>query len=100
MKKYIIIKADTNDGDYVTEKTLISDEEVEKVKYILSKMDTTHKIRWETLDQANSKVWEQHPELTEEEAEFLYEFVPSGEYGVHTIESIEIIEVVNEIKLL
>jgi len=35
MKKYIVIKADTNDGDYVSEKSEITDYQIEQIKPLI-----------------------------------------------------------------
>lgn len=95
MTKYILIRADTNDADYIEELNIISDTQVDIIIDILSKInkDSSGTISWKTLDVADEELWEQHPELTVEECEILDTYVPSGEYGIHTIESIEIYEV-------
>lgn len=115
MKKYLIVQADTNDGDYVTKKTEINDKDLSKFRSILDKVEREEtvyydkrtpiygkstSIKWATLDIADSELWEQHPELTEKECDFVGNYIPNGEYGVHTIESIDILEVANEIKLV
>lgn len=117
-KKYIIVKADTNDADYITNKSLINDENLKIVTDIINKVerqtirywDVNSKdwkeikaktISWETGEMQSEPLTVQHPELTEEEIEFMDEnYIPNGEYGIHTIESIEILEVANEYELL
>lgn len=104
MQKYIIIEADINDGDYVTEKTKVTDEEIIKIKDILAKMprQLDHKgnqlseIRYETGemgtdDEENSDY--QH--INYEEKQFLNQFLPTGDYnysGIHTIENVTIVQ--------
>ncbi len=101
VKQYCIIEADTNDGDYVTKKREIKDEDIAKLKVILKKVKKQGgTISWETLDIASEELVEQHPELTEEECEFLDDYCPSGDNGIHTIESIDILVVQKEISLL
>jgi len=95
MKKYIIIEADTNDGDYVSKKEEITDDEIESIQPIIEGLKKNHGD-FTTRDQGRSG-YEQFGHL--ECFDTFIHFVPSGEYGIHTIESIEILEVVNEIKL-
>lgn len=117
-KKYIIVKADTNDADYVTNKSLIDDENLKIVTDIINKVERqtirywdlnskdwkerkAKRISWETGEMQSEPLTIQHPELTFEEIDFMEEnYIPYGEYGIHTIESIEILEVVNEYSLL
>lgn len=99
MKKYIIVEADTNDGDYITEKSIITDEKIIKLKEILNKCEIDSWGRGDMKDDDNDpKIL--YPELTGEEIEFIEDFLPFGEYGIHTIESIEILEISNEERLL
>ena len=105
MKKYIVVEADTNDGDYITEKSLISDEKIEQLKVALAKLGNQNGIPWNTGDMVNEKRGRLSPDtmygeiLTKQELDLIEEFVPHGEYGVHTIESMEILEVIKEYKL-
>ena len=104
MQKYIVIEADINDGDYVTEKTKVTDEEIVKLKEILAKMprQKTHKgeelpeIRYETREIGNDdKENSNYQHITYEEKQFLSKFLPSGDYnysGIHTIENVEIVQ--------
>lgn len=96
MKKYIIINADYNDGDYVTEKSLITDEELILIQPIIDGLKENDGD-FTTLDQGDSGE-EQFGKF--EGFDTFYNFIPSAEYGIHTIESIEILEVINEIRLL
>lgn len=102
MKKYLIVTADTNDGDYVTDKSEITEEQILIIQNVCKvlKKDPS----WGTMDMEDRR---NSPErfvksgkLTQEEVDTMHEFCPSGEYGIHTIESVEIIEVINEVKLL
>ena len=103
VKKYIIIKADINDGDYVSEKTLISDEEIVRVKEILTKMPKTiyegeefPEIRYETKELGNDdRKNSNYNHITYEEKQFLNEFLPIGDAncpGIHTIVGVEIVQ--------
>lgn len=98
MSKYIIIKADINDADYVTEKTKITEEEIIKIKQILDKMPNNgNSIDYKTGELGNDDEDDsEYNYITNEEKNFLSKFLPSGEYnysGIHTIESVEIVEV-------
>ena len=117
MKKYIIIKADTNDGDYITNKCEITDEQIELIKPMVEavknfkpyntkvpgKMEWTHDDNYPTGECVRE-------DLGQLSAEDFYkdidnfdtfdQFVPYGEYGIHTIVSIEILEIAKETKLL
>lgn len=100
MSKLVLIEGDTNDGDYVTAKNKISDTDILKLKTILSKLERdklqggglAKTISWETGEMQSESLEEQHPELSLEEIDFLDNLCPHGEYGIHTIESVEIIE--------
>ena len=104
MEKYIVIEADINDGDYVTKQTLITDEQIIKIKEILGKMpkqkdykgNTLKNIRYETREVGNDdKENSDYQCITNEEKDFLRKFLPSGDYnfyGIHTIESVEIMQ--------
>lgn len=103
MKKLLYISADTNDGDYVSLKTPITEEELEKILPVIAVLkEKKEKNRgwashnWVTLDCARSA--QDYPEnmyfglLTPEQIEMFQEYVPYGQYGTHTIVEISIIE--------
>lgn len=109
MKKYIVIQADTNDGDYVIEKTEITDEEIIKIKEILAKMpryknykgEETSKIRYETREMGNDDIKDaDYQHITYEEKVFLSNFLPLGDPnypGIHTIIDVEIVQELEKI---
>lgn len=102
MKKYIIIVGDTNDGDYVTEKTPITDQEIEQLKPILAhigKKSSNWNTRYE-YDEDELATLIYKDVFTEEQFKLMDKFVPHGEYGIHTIESVDIITVTEEVNLL
>jgi|SRR6185436_8452684 len=99
MKKYLIVKADTNDADYVTKKTEIKDGEIDKYLHLISVIKSNGKS-WKTGEVSDEGLEEQYPDFSLEVLESFGKLVPYGEYGVHTIESIEILEVSNEQRLL
>ena len=107
MKKYLVIIADYNDGDCISSKKEISDKkllELEPVFKVLKAQQELTSHNWETDECSDKctpkKLYIKTGKLTEEQVDLLDEYLPSGEYGIHTIQSIELIEVVNEIKLL
>ena len=102
MKKYIFIKADTNDGDYISKLTEIKnwDEFQQFLPLIATIKNCKKSHNWETGDNSDTELNEQYPEFDLNLLENFDYYVPSGEYGVHTIEEIKILEVNNEINLL
>lgn len=113
MKKYIIITADTNDADFVSKKTKITDKELKSIKPIIKAIKGFKPYKkggWE--HQNNYPVGEcVRPDLGQQSAEEYYghlpnfglfneTYVPYGEYGIHTITSIELLTVAKETKLL
>ena len=96
--KYIEITADTNDGDYVTERNKITDEKIELIKQILPILKEHHG-NWPTGQCGIAHDIYTKEELSSEQINMLNEYVPDGEYGVHTIEDIVILHVVEEEKL-
>ncbi len=107
MEKYIIITADTNDGDYVKSINKITEETFDKIKQVIeairnfkpykstSELGYSHNHNFATGECVRD-------DLGEKSAEDLYgqidgfsnfeELLPYSEYGIHTIKSIEIIE--------
>ena len=116
MKKYIIIKADTNDADFVTEKNEITDKQIELIKPVIEAIKERNGIiekgnwddnyNWPTFDSNRlqgkrpSDLYLKSGKVTIEQFDTFSEFVPSLEGGIHTIEKIEILVVSEEIKLL
>lgn len=102
MKKYILIKADTNDADYISNKTEINDEELELLRPIISVLKSQPKsYNWVSSVYGNEappeEQYVQSGLLTEDQVDLFGDYVPYGEYGVHTIESIEIIQVLEQL---
>ena len=99
MKKYIIIKADTNDADYVTEVSEITDEQIELIKPIIEAIKNAPKDKhgWghnyeteEMINKADAKKLYGHLEGFE----IFNSFVPYGDSnypGIHTIKSVKIV---------
>jgi len=118
MKKYIIVTADENDGDYITNKSEITDTELELIKPVIKQLQlrkaklnedrnknwNEYRHNWETGELINEKspekLYVETGLLTQEQVNIFDKYVPDNEFGIHTIDSVEILEVVNEIKLL
>lgn len=115
MKKYIIIKADTNDADYVISKNLISDEQFEKIIPVINEIKNCKEhINFPYSEFQNKTVADLYPGLFENQSEDEYpeivgltsgasifiNLIPNEEYGIHTIKSIDVLVVQEEIKLL
>ena len=115
MKK-IIIKADTNDADYVTSQRVITDEQLEKIRPVVDAIKSFQpfKVKKHGID------WNHHhnyptgencrTDLGEKSAIEMYgkidgfklfdSMCPTDEYGLHTIVSVDVLEIANETKLL
>jgi hypothetical protein len=105
MKKYIIIKADTNDADYFTEVSEITDEQIELIKPVIEAIKNAPKDKhgWghnyetgEAVDKADAEELYGHLEGFKT----FDKFVPNGDEnypGVHTIESIMIVSEVEKL---
>jgi len=109
MKKFIVIKADTNDADYIYGKEPITDEEIEAIKPVIEQLKARKEKlledwaknynewshNWETGEHTFTRnpteMYVNTGLLTQEQVDLFDRFVPYGEYGVHTIESVEIV---------
>lgn len=98
------IKADTNDADYITSENLVQKGDIkiiQKVCEVLRVGKWHH--NWVTNDYCTEKEspWNAYKdELTEYEIDVFNEYVPYGEYGIHTIKSVELREITVLEKLL
>lgn len=116
MKQVIIIKADTNDADYITEETLVTDpkqiEIVTKMARLLKEFKPyksgtwTHSSNFPWNDNVREDLGAKPAEeiykglMPEEDLEYFKDMCPYGEYGIHTIESIRIITITEDTDLL
>lgn len=118
MKKYIIITGDTNDGDYISEKTQISDENLEIIKPVIKaikdynedKTITYQKWNWWDIKDYNNRRDNSKPtpkelylntgKCSQEAFDIFNDYIPHDEYGIHSIDSIELLTVIEEQKLL
>lgn len=98
----IVITADTNDGDYVTKISDITSEDLKRFTPLISEIaKRVNNHNWVTSEYGDDEdrpenMYSQFAESVEE----FGEFVPHGEDGVHTIESIVYYEKPTKIVLL
>ena len=112
MKYEIAITADTNDGDYITEVSEISEEDLDTIKPLIqaikefkpykNKYTHHHNYPWGEYvrDDMGEKSARELYKFDEEIFELFEEYIPYGEYGIHTIESITICPLQKKTKLL
>jgi hypothetical protein len=120
MKKYLLVRVDTNDADYVEQLSPVTDDELafliplfEAIKRFEPYKGTgpyggnpwLHTHNWPTGDILRYDLGEKSPEeLYPDHAEaveiFDGSYVPYAENGCHTIESIRLLEVVSDVQLL
>jgi hypothetical protein len=98
-KRVLAIQADTNDADYVTESTSmdeITPEILENLRRILKVVKGKKGSNWnnqQELGMSGPTPAQQYKgKLTAADIDLLERFLPSGEYGIHTIESVKILE--------
>jgi len=107
LRTIVIVKADCNDADYlheITDKYGTKPEDIEKLKRIANIIKDSKKNKgynvynWHTSEYGSGpspeKMYE--GELTEEEIEWFQDYLPYGEYGIHTIEEIRILQIESE----
>lgn len=118
MKQEITITADTNDGDYVTQVSEISENDLSTIKpliasikrfkkykgYSASGMPYTHHHNYPFGDCAREDLGEKTLselyDFDEEVFELFNDYIPYGEYGIHTIKSITICPLQEKTRLL
>lgn len=104
MKKYIEIVADTNDADYITSRVLVTDSVLEKIKPVIKAIknfkpsDKYDRHNFPMSEFASGNVDDIYGNI--DGFDIFQEMVPYGEYGVHTIVSIKLLIITEEIELL
>ena len=113
MARTITVKADTNDADYIVNTQPLIEAHLPTIRKVIEAIkdfDSKHQrgtgqYNWYAREHGYGRrrpgpreVYEDI--LTEEEIELFEEYIPHGEDGIHTIESVEIYEVINKEKLL
>lgn len=117
-KMLLIVEADTNDADYITRITEVDLKIVEALTpvfdaikafqpYAISTENNgawTHDSNWPIGDCRRVDLGEKSPAeiygLDDETVEFFEEFVPFGEYGIHTITSVRVLVVTDDVEYL
>lgn len=97
------VTADHNDADYITEIIPVSEDELDKLRPMFKQIagfkeyERRGRRHWHNFphgDCLRDDLGEKSPrELygwTEDEFDFLLEYIPSSEYGIHTIESVTV----------
>jgi hypothetical protein len=113
MARTILVKADTNDADYITRSSKLNEEDLPTILKVVAEIkafdartrrgsgEYNWYARYEHYGRKRSGPREVYEDvLTEEEIEIFEEYIPYGEDGIHTIESVEIFEIINKEKLL
>ncbi len=110
MKKILIVKADCNDGDYIEESNEITIAQLHKFAPMFKAIGETPGHNFESGDCVRTESWDEvyrktvGKDMTEDEweeyTEEFSDFVPHGEYGIHSIESIRVLTVIEEEKLV
>jgi len=119
MEKYLYIEADTNDADYITTFDQINDKDLELIKPVIEAIKNfkpyeviskeygnmwTHSNNFPIGDCCRKKLGEKSAEELYGHLEgfqvFLDDYVPYNEYGIHTIATVQIVEVINVETLL
>jgi hypothetical protein len=93
MKYEIVIKADTNDADYITETSDITEKQLERIKPIIKEIKTGGKREryghnFPNGEYQGAHVRELYEHVNQKDLDFFIDLCPYGEYGIHTIESI------------
>lgn len=98
MKKILIIKADTNDADYVHRITKVTDKQLEKIQPVIDAIRAQEKrFNWPEYE---GSVNEKYKDIDPKLIEIFSEYVPSWEHGVHSIDEIIVYEVKSITELL
>lgn len=106
-KKYELkVTADTNDADYITEISIVDQEELDKLIPMFKKISKfkecktkgrTHRHNFPYGDCLRDDLGEKSVQelygWSDDELDYLTDFLPMDEYGIHTIESVEFYDV-------
>ena len=115
--KMLYINVDTNDADYVTAITTITEKDLDKIMPLIQaiKKSKTKYGHNYSIDMEEENVWEldgkdidapiggmakQYPKVSVKVHELFYDHCPSTEHGFHTIESIEVYPIPEKKRLL
>lgn len=104
-KLAVYIEGDTNDGDYISSLTELEDGQIDLIRKFakcVKIVSQTDRHNWPTSEYDDCTVQELYIDtglLTEEESEQINHngYVPFGEFGIHTIKEIKIVEIKEEL---
>lgn len=105
MKTVVIVKADTNDADYISAETEVRNssqiELVRKFASLLKASNAPHGQNFPYSDYVDLTLEDLYGDkVSQQELRVFRNMVPYGEHGVHTIQSIRIVQIVQDEELL
>lgn len=108
MKKLLVIVGDTNDADYITSVNILDtdDEYSVEILNLLPKLSLALKNcknyhNWPNHEYVDEDVREIYDGvLTTDEIEIVHEYVPRGEFGIHSIKSVDVYDITNIVNYL
>jgi hypothetical protein len=109
MKYYINITADYNDGDYISEMNEITQESLDFIRPVIKAIQefdggnnfpTGECYRSELGELSARELYVDSGLVSQEQFDAFRKLTPSSEFGIHTIESIHLYEVLKETQLL
>ena len=93
LEKFVFVKGDMNDADYISEETKLNEADLDLIRKV-SKALAENEYLWPTSEWDDESVSEVYDGvLTNQEISTFSKYVPYGEGGIRSIESIEIREV-------
>lgn len=99
-KKYIIITADINDGDYITSINQISDETLTNIMPVIEAIKKQSKKQRHNFTDALREIYEKSNINRFDQFCYLLPGTINDDDHIHTIKHITILDVLNETKLL
>jgi hypothetical protein len=101
MANYLLVEVDTNDGDYVTAFNPISDTALENVKLLIEKIKENPNRHNFPYEHDDTQVYDLYADLNEYGStvdqdiaiDTFIDYVPSTEYGFHTVTRVELYDV-------
>lgn len=95
MKKYIEVIGDTNDADYISSFKEINEDDLIKIQPLIDSIKSKSKYHnFPNQEHCDKNVHKLYEDIDVDILDFFIEnFVPYGEYGIHTIAFINIYEI-------
>lgn len=101
MNKYLVIfRGDTNDADYIHNHEVVDKDTLDKLQNIINKLVNISRDRnengwfakfperrefmWPTSEYRDSDVYECYPGMPQLDLDLLNDYMPNGEFGIHT----------------